>query len=632
MPSENLSAPALPIPHLICRPAAPARSWRVLVPDVSGLGATWDIERVATEFDRPASVLRFFASGSAVSEPPSVAFGFSSTGRWRGRPTSSGPDQGVWVGLELDRPAVITSMVVHPSTTGSRPCTGIVQRFDGTEWVTTHVGRLEGRHASALVRTPNASAPIAARGWRLSSAEDWVGRWAVPRIRLLTPLGEVAGTTSASRSRSGRAPGDHAPENAFRDDQTCWVGLPDRSGRTWIQIESAAVESVRRILLAQKADAAVGSVDIEYRVSPDGPWAHYGYADQLGPELTELAPTRQSIPPDPGPALRRERAAARPVAVHSNLQDDWRILVVVDGSEKLAETVRDALALAAYPEFLRFETHAPATDRLQLESELATWKDDPRFSLVADHEDAGSFVNSRSFHDGEPYLLRIGSDCAFTPRWDVACIQALESLADELPMLTVASGSELLVHSRGFFTRGSFCQSVPFDPIDPRDHDPEATTVRARTSGFVVRRFDDPPFRVPAELPGEGCRPDAKSMSPFGPIVSADAVRLAMAHERDTDTDQPQTVRVPLDRGMLIEGEYVAIDISLVSMDGLELDRRTVRSPAVLNGEASHVDLHGVTDPQLIAGYVLSPFAAGHQPGPVQVHPLFGSHDPRETR
>ncbi|MCP4964742.1 MAG: hypothetical protein GY926_05860, partial [bacterium] len=626
MPPRHSTVPALPSSQFLTRGAQPAWAWRILIPDLGGWGSTWDIEQVRIGFDRPAAAMRFFSSGSLDGDEPSAAFGFGRCrGAWRGRSAGPDHDPGIWAAVELDRPAVATGVVVCPSQVSGKACTGLVQFFDGSSWITTHMGNLDGQHATALLPPPTEPNMVSATQWRISIGDTGVPRWRVRRLRLLTPFGEVVGLARSSGSARGNEPGAHAAQNALRDTPTCWVGTPDRFGRIWIEIESSKPQQIRRVLLDQDDHEAARSVDLAYRCSADDSWIHHGHSSHLETGVVEVELRAPDIwPPDPEPALRTELDSARPVQPHSNPHDDWRILVVVYADQDVSSMLQSALVQAAYPEHLRFEIHTPSVAATT--SDLDAWSDDPRVVIVSRDQvgaRGSAFLNSRSFYDGERYLLRIGPNCRFAPRWDVRCIQRLEPLAEPRSIVSIAiDHHEALLHPQAFFTRGSYCYDVPFDPADDIERDPVAVTLRAKTSGYTTHHLHEPVLILPSpELPIVDRFPDDRSV-PFGPVVPADLVRRAL---RSPGQDRPttsSTLRLSINLSELKQDDYRAIVFILMSADGREMDRRTVRSPSVLEGSHGHVDVHNVSDAHAVAGYLTIPVLRTGDLGPVQTHPF----------
>jgi len=513
---------------------APARHWRVASVDLVSRDV-WDVALL--DVVAPGvHVVDHLASGDAgPGYEAARAFRPDATW-WGGRPTSGDESsQRCHLGVEFDRPTVPSSIALTHAAGPHRARRVVVEASDdGKSWRKIEAVDLGGRNDRAGRPMPLFYAPVdvpSAPAWRLvasTGGSDFA--WDVNRVRLLRAGVEL----DVALSSSGDAGAAYGIANVLSDSTEYWGGRADVDGTFHITIKPSADAfddfiELDRIILDQSDAHWVSSVTIERRTD-DGDWIAWRELGGLRPGVNDLLL---------GVQPRRIASETQPAPVRSAHQfgpfDDRRILVLIAAyrDPEVFETVRSALAQAAYPEHVRFGICLQYDD--DTEQVLDRWGDDPRFRVDAVHHSESQgccWARHRTFSlfDDEPYLLQIDAHMRFAARWDVRYIEMLESLENDLAVLssypsryTVAdngsveydmvAGAQRLyvdeVHpdltttqktapladtsqpepspmlaAGQIFTRGRFCRDVAYDPDIYFSGEEISLSARAFTSGY----------------------------------------------------------------------------------------------------------------------------------------------------
>ena len=511
----------------------PARHWRVASSELVS-GDVWDVAFL----DVIAPDARVVAHHSSGDAGPGYEVGRAfrpDASWWGGRPAPGGGESArCFLGAEFDRPTIPHSIALTHTAGPHRATRAVVEASDdGESWRQVASAELFERTEQTGQAHPLFYAPAgvpSAPAWRIvatSTGNDFA--WDVNRLKLLRSGVEVDGAFSSS----GDAGAAYEVGNVARDDAAFWGGRADADGRFHVTFEAPPNDAtcdveIDRIVLDQGADHWVSSLVLEHQ-TPDGEWSAWRQLGGLGPGMNDvlLGVQPRRVVSEPAPA---SDAMSR-----FGPFDDRRILVLIAAyrDPEVAETVSSALAQAAYPEHLRFAICLQYDDDTR--HLLDRWNDDPRFDIDAVHhsESRGCcWARNRTFarYDDEPYILQVDAHMRFAARWDVRYIEMLESLDNELgvlssypPRYTLAddggveydleSGVQRLyvdqvhpdltttqktvpitdasqpepspvVAAGQLFARGSFCRDVNYDPDIYFSGEEISLAARAFTSGY----------------------------------------------------------------------------------------------------------------------------------------------------
>lgn len=304
---------------------------------------------------------------------------------------------------------------------------------------------------------------------------------------------------------------------------------------------------------------------------------------------------------------------------------DRRILVLIaaDRDPELASTVRSALTQAAYPEHLRFAICHCFDESTR--SQLEEWADDPRFGIdsvpfARSHGRSWARAKTVEKFDDEPYVVQIDAHTRFAVRWDVGYIDMIESIDSPAAVLTTKppiyqigeSGSaayELVTAPTGseagmpatqvligghFFTRGSFCRDVAYDPNWSAEAEDVSLTDQAKKQGYqlyrpaeslVWRHGSAVEFAVPDRI-------EALAAATDGGGIAFDRTWDIETDHIDFTTDYQQFV------------------FALLGADDTELFRSDIENPMVLNGTNQSVTVSAAGLDDIPDKYLLWPVQA----------------------
>lgn len=509
----------------------PARHWRVASSELVS-GDVWDVAFL----DVIAPDARVVAHRSSGDAGPGYEAGRAfrpGASWWGGRPVGGGEAARCYLGAEFDRPTIPHSIALTHTASPHRATHAVVEASDDGEiWRQVASAELFERTGQIGQTHPLFYAPVgvpSAPAWRIvatSACNDFA--WDVNRLELLRGGVEVDGVFSSS----GDAGAAYEVANIARDDAAFWGGRADADGRFHITFGAPTSDAtgnieIDRIVLNQGADHWVSSLVLEHQTA-DGEWSTWRQLGGLGPGVNDVL-----LGVQPRRVVLEPARASDPTARFGPF-DDRRILVLIAAyrDPEVAETVSSALAQAAYPEHLRFAICLQYDDDTQ--HLLDRWNDDPRFAIDAVHhsESRGCcWARNRTFarFDDEPYMLQVDAHMRFAARWDVRYIEMLESLDNELAVLSsypprytlgdggveydLESGVQRLyvdqvhpdltttqktvpiidasqpepspvVAAGQLFARGSFCRDVNYDPDIYFSGEEISLAARAFTSGY----------------------------------------------------------------------------------------------------------------------------------------------------
>lgn len=483
-----------------CEPT-PARWWRLRAIELHTPGI-WDVGRV-----------EFVAAGSTVVER--ISSGHAGAGYehdhafadgptwWGGRPDRDGPGD-CFLGVLFDRSVIPTSIVFDdaPGVHRARRI-AVDTSADGEHW--TEVSSLQlglGSRRHVAFYAPDDAGSSSA--WRLvcrPMTQDSIDL--VRRARLLRSGADLEATVT--------------------------IGCEDGA----LVAATADVEvALDRIVLELSADASSVLLQRRHRSSADddGSWRTWRHLGNLRSGRHDLLLHEDPRRITPRRSTARSRASRRPVTLA-----DRRILVLIAAyrDPELANTIRNAIEQAAYPEHLRFAVCHQFDDRTS--GQLDDWADDIRFRIDrVDHRESRGccWARHRTFrlYQDEPYVFQIDAHMRFAARWDARYIDMLESIDAPMPVLTtypprytidadgsvgydLESGVQRLyidelrddlttvqkttppadlsrpgpspsIAAGQLFTRGRFCRDVDYDPEMYFAGEEISLAARAFTSGY----------------------------------------------------------------------------------------------------------------------------------------------------